>query len=271
MPASTTNSEAGRWLKAARERLGLSTREVERLSRMLAERKRNQEYSISHAWLTDIENGTFTPGLYKLYTLSTIYQCSLDRVLALFGIRIGDLGAEQLRIPLPHTRLLEQPFAGNNRPREIPVESVAGIRLTKTDLVSHMLFGLATLEATLFPRGRAEQAIYGYIGMEDFTLAPLIRPGSFVQIDSAQRTVEQAGWSGIFDRPIYFIELREEYACTWCEQREGHLILIPFPRPRRRIREVRFPADAEIVGRVTAVAMRIIEPRGNAGGTSERA
>ena len=46
--------EAGQRLKDVRERLGLSTRDVQRKSEQIAVEKRNQEYRISHAWLTDI-------------------------------------------------------------------------------------------------------------------------------------------------------------------------------------------------------------------------
>lgn len=37
------------------------------------------------------------------------------------------------------------------------------------------------------------------------------------------------------------------------------LLLIPYPQSRNQVREVRFPGDSEIVGRVTAVSMRIAE------------
>jgi hypothetical protein len=101
--------------------------------------------------------------------------------------------------------------------------------------------------------------VYGYVGTEDFTLFPLVRPGSFVQIDPNQKKVTRGSWQSEVDRPIYFIELRESYACSWCEAREGSLLLIPSAQARRPVREVRFPGDAEIVGRVTAVSMRIVE------------
>jgi type IV secretory pathway VirB2 component (pilin) len=98
---------------------------------------------------------------------------------------------------------------------------------------------------------------HGHRRGEDFTLFPLVRPGSFVEIDSGQTRVEHGGWNNEFDRPIYFVELRDSYVCSWCEPREGKLLLIPYPQSRSQVREVRFPRDSEIVGRVTAVSMRI--------------
>jgi transcriptional regulator with XRE-family HTH domain len=257
MPASSPNPEAGRRLRSARERLGLSIRDVERRSRALAEQKENQEYYISHAWLSEIERGELTPGIYKIYTLSTIYQYRFDEVLDFFGIRIRDLGREQLGQPLPLTHLI-----GTSDPlAEVAPEAIQGVRLDRTDLVSRMFSGLGRIESDLFPQGPAGGSVYGYVGTKDFTLFPLIRPGSFVEIDSSQRRIESARWGSVFERPIYFVELRDDYACSWCEEKDGSLLLIPFPQSGCRVREVRYPAQAGVIGRVTAVMMRIAESR----------
>jgi hypothetical protein len=103
----------------------------------------------------------------------------------------------------------------------------------------------------------------GYIGMQDHTLDPIIRPGSFVQIDSRQRTVPPVNWHDEHDRPVFFFELRDRYVCSWCELHGSQLILVPTPQSRGQARHVRYPDDATIVGRVTAVAMRIAEGRDN--------
>jgi hypothetical protein len=100
----------------------------------------------------------------------------------------------------------------------------------------------------------------GYVGLEDYTLYPLIRPGSFVEIDERQNKVKPGTWQNEFDRPIFFVELRDGYACSWCELDGNQLLLIPYPQSRRQIRQVRYPAEADIVGRVTAVTMTIALP-----------
>jgi transcriptional regulator with XRE-family HTH domain len=257
MAATPPNPDAGRHLRAARERLGLSTRDVERLSRLVAESKQNNEYYISHAWLSQIERGELTPGIFKIYTLSTVYQFRLDQVLRFFGIDLADLGREQLRQPLPNTHLVgvaESP-AGT---RPVTQDRVL---LERTDLVSRMFSGLERLQADLFPRATGASSVFGYVGTKDFTLFPLIRPGSFLEIDSSQRRIENTRWESEFERPIFFVELRDEYVCSWCEEKEGRLLLIPSPQSGRRVREVRYPAQADIVGRVTAVTMRIAEAK----------
>ena len=65
---------AGQKLKQLRERLGLTLREVEAHSQRLAQQKQNQDFFISRGWLNNIENGTNTPSLFKLYALGAIYR-----------------------------------------------------------------------------------------------------------------------------------------------------------------------------------------------------
>jgi hypothetical protein len=101
---------------------------------------------------------------------------------------------------------------------------------------------------------------YGFIGMSDFTMFPILRPGSIVQIDGSQRKLSHVKWQDEHDRPIYFVELRGEFICSRGEVREGHLLAIRAPNSICEIRRFVYPRDAEIVGRVTGVAMRLAEP-----------
>jgi transcriptional regulator with XRE-family HTH domain len=261
MLASTPSPEAGKRLRAERLRVRLSTREVEELSHAIARDKGNQEYSISHAWLTDIENGKFTPSIYKLYSLSLVYGLRYDEVLAFFGLRIGDIGKEQKSLRLPRTHLVGTALEPAESTVTVPLELREKIRLERTNLVSRMFERWGEVPLAFLQQMDLRHALYGYIGMEDYTLDPLVRPGSFVEIDARQKKVGAGNWQSEFDRPIYFVELRDGYVCSWCELDRGHLILVPYPRSRAPIRQVRYPVDADIVGRVTAITMRIAEPR----------
>jgi hypothetical protein len=88
----------------------------------------------------------------------------------------------------------------------------------------------------------------------------LHKPLAFVRIDPRQKKIPLLGWRTDHDRPIFFVELRERYACTWCEMHDGRLILVSSQRSNRRIQHVRYPADATIIGRVTGISMDIVEP-----------
>ncbi|MGB8889254.1 MAG: hypothetical protein WCC87_21180 [Candidatus Korobacteraceae bacterium] len=123
-----------------------------------------------------------------------------------------------------------------------------------------MFQGVREIPLFMLQQGDPRHSLYGYIGSEDYTLEPLIRPGSLVQIDARQTKINKSVWASEHDRPVYFTELRDNrYACSWCELDGSHLLLIPSPQSQMQIRHVRYPQDAEIVGRVTVVTMRIAE------------
>jgi hypothetical protein len=46
--------------------------------------------------------------------------------------------------------------------------------------------------------------------------------------------------------------------CSWCEIDRGRLVVIPHAQSRREVRVFDYPDQAEIVGRVTGVAMCIV-------------
>jgi hypothetical protein len=55
--------------------------------------------------VSDLENGKSKPRLAKFHSLSLIYECDINEILALFGLNIGDLDKEKGLIALPHTHL----------------------------------------------------------------------------------------------------------------------------------------------------------------------
>jgi hypothetical protein len=91
---------------------------------------------------------------------------------------------------------------------------------------------------------------------------PWVRPGALVQIDSRQKAIKTGGWRDESERPIYFVELRDSCACSWCDLDGNHLFLIPTSQSGRHIRRVRYPMDAEIVGLVTAIVMPMVDRQG---------
>lgn len=259
MQVDQPNLRAGQRLKAVRERLGLSTRDVERKSEQIAVEKRNQEYHISHAWLTDIEKGKFMPGLFKLYSLSAIYDRGFTEIASYFGMRIADLNRDRVLLGVPRTHLVPQEEDAGKQSVSLPVEFKPEFRFERTSLLSRVVEKWEEVPIGLLQHLDLRKSMYGYIGLEDLTLYPLIRPGSLVQIDPSQRKITLAQWRTEFERPIYFIELRNGYVCGWCQLDRGQLVIIPHPQSRQSVRQFAYPTQADVVGRVTGVAMRIVE------------
>jgi hypothetical protein len=103
---------------------------------------------------------------------------------------------------------------------------------------------------------------YAYVGSEDRTMYPLLLPGSFIQIDESRSKVEPGGWRSEFERPIYFVETRDGYSCCWCSLGNGSITLQSHPLSGVPVRVLRHPREAEVIGQVVGVAMRLGESPG---------
>lgn len=267
MVARRPSPSATEKLKELRVRLGLTTRDVEAKSQQIADDRHNREYYLSHAWVTDIENGQFKPSIFKIYSLSAIYHVGYTEVLSCFGLPISELGRYRASIGVPRTHLLGAETDLETEKVSLPVQFKPGFQLEKTNLLAQVVEKWDQIPVGFLQHLDLHKSVYGYIGLEDYTLYPLIRPGSLVQIDASQRKISTEKWKNEFDRPIYFVELRVGYVCSWCQVDSGQLIIIPHPHSLQAVRKFDHPSQAEIVGRVTGVAMRIVEER--AQGTAE--
>src|SRR5216684_4322363 len=49
------------------------------------------------------------------------------------------------------------------------------------------------------------------------------RPGSLVLVDPNQQEVRNSGWNNEYERPLYFVELRDGFRCCWCRCEDGQL------------------------------------------------
>lgn len=255
----------GEQLRELRNRLGVTTREVEEFSRTIAEDRQNEEFYISNAWLTQLENKNSIPSIYKLYSLSVIYRTKFNDLLAVFGIDLNATSRYQLALPLQHTHLTAFESPDPEKPVTFPVRFDKSFNLETTSLISRMVEVWGEVPVALIQRLDVRRSQYGYIGTQDYTMYPLLRPGSFVQIESHPVRMQAGEWRTEYDRPIYFVELRDGYACSWCEVRGSQLTLLPHPLSGCTIRQFAYPSEAEIVGQVTGVAMRLVptEPNGD--------
>jgi transcriptional regulator with XRE-family HTH domain len=249
---------AGEQLRELRNRLGVTTREVEEFSRSIAEDRKNEEFYISNAWLTQLENKNSIPSIYKLYSLSVIYRARFTDLLKVFGIDLNDTPRYQLALPLENTHLVAFEEPEGDRAVTFPVRFDKGFTLETTSLISRMVEVWGEVPVAMLKKLDVRHCQYGYIGTDDYSMYPLLRPGSFVQIESHAARLQSSEWRTEFDRPIYFIELRDGYACSWCEMRGSQLTLIPHPLSSCTIRQFAYPSEAEIIGQVTGVAMRLV-------------
>jgi hypothetical protein len=250
--------EAGLKLKRVRERLNLRFRDVEEASAKIAVRRGNDEFIVALSRLADIENKGTIPSLYRLYSLCVIYRLDLAQVLEWYGISLSGLPADASIFEHEKTHLVG--FRPEEGEVQVPIALDPGLDLSRTVFLSRLIQKWGTVPLMLLNNVDLKEHRYGFIGTEDWSMFPLIQPGSLVVIDDTRRKIATSGWTSEFDRPIYFLEHREGYACGWVSLKEGQLILQPHPASQCDPEAFLYPQEIEVIGQVTGVAMSLETP-----------
>src|SRR6516164_8491062 len=194
----------GEYLRELRSRLGITTRDVSELSQRIADREANSEFHISNAWLTQLENSDSVPSIFKLYSLAAIYRVKFTDLLLFFGLDLQKIAHHQLASPLPNTHLTNLEVYDTEKTVSFPVRFDRSFDLDNTNLLTRMVEIWGEVPIALLQQLDLRHNLYGYIGLQDFTLHPLLRPGTFVQVDQRVRRIQPQRWRTEFDRPIYF-------------------------------------------------------------------
>src|ERR1700690_4442222 len=141
----------GEQLKELRNRLGVTTREVEEFSRTIAEDSQNEEFYISNAWLTQLENKNSVPSIYKLYSLSVIYRTKFNDLLAIFGVDLNASTRYQLALPLQNTHLAPQEAPDPEASITFPIRFDKSFSLDKTSLLARMVETWGEVPVAMLP------------------------------------------------------------------------------------------------------------------------
>lgn len=245
-------------LRAIREELGLTLRDVETASERIARRRDNEEYLIPISRLSDFETKGVIPSIYRLYSLAAIYRCNFRDILSWYGVEPEVSLSDMEAAPPPLSHLTEA--LSNTRTVEMPVRMDPGFDPKKTSNLGRMVESWGAVPFIYLERLSKLQFTYGYVGTEDQTMFPILPPGSFIQVDETRNRVRKGGWRSEYERPIYFVETREGHTCCWCAVDKEEIILQSHPLSPVRPKVVP-KAEAEIVGQVVGVAMRLAESR----------
>jgi hypothetical protein len=141
---------------------------------------------------------------------------------------------------------------------QIPISLDPGIDLRRTTHLSRMIQRWGKLPLMLLNGSMdLKNHRYGFVGTEDWSMYPLLQPGSLVVIDETRIKLADNVWTNEFERPIYFFEHRKGYACCWCNLAGDHLVLQPHPASQCTPEVYEYPGQIDVIGQVIAVAMRL--------------
>jgi transcriptional regulator with XRE-family HTH domain len=248
---------AGLNLRGLRERLGLTMREVEGASLRIAARHANDELAVCPSRLSDIETKGLVPSIFRLYSLSIIYRCDLREILAWYGIDLS-LSAADLHLSLPPKSHVEESLRSTPTVA-IPTRLDPSFDPRRSTNLSRMVEQWGLVPLAHLANLSSDKYMYGYVGSEDFTMYPLLPPGTFLQVDESKDKIVQGMWRSELERPLYFVETREGYTCCWCSLKGELIVLQPHPLSPVPVKMLRHPQEAEVIGQVVGIALKLGE------------
>jgi len=246
---------AGQRLRVIRERLGLTIREVEGATIQLARIKNSDEFAINLSRLSDFETKGVVPSVFRIYSLAIIYKIDFLEIVSWYGIDFDESSGLRNLIPIPKTHKAE--LLQHVSKLNVPVRLEPIFEINKTSNLGRLIERWGVVPLAFLQQLADAKFTYGYIGEEDFTMYPLIMPGSFIQIDESKDKVRKGRWRSERERPLYFVESREGFTCCWCEIVGRQIVLQSHPLSPVPVRTLRHPQDAEVVGQVIGVAMNL--------------
>jgi hypothetical protein len=249
--------ESGLEMKKIREKLLLRYRDVSEASQRIARQHGNAEFAIGLSRLADIENKGTVPSIYRMYSLAAIYSMELKNLLAIFGVNLSQLPADSLRLAFPHTRAAL--FDPNGKLAvEMPLNTQGfNLDVRATSYLSRQIHKWGKLPVLLLQSLDLRNQRYAFIGTEDWSMHPLVRPGSFVQIDESRRQIKRDTSAHDFERPIYFLEHRHGFRCGWCTLTGHWMIVQSHPASTVPPAIFKYPGEVDVIGQIVAVAMRL--------------
>jgi transcriptional regulator with XRE-family HTH domain len=242
----------GEKLKQVREKLSLTYRDVEQASRQVAARRGSDEFVIALSRLADIENKGTAPSIHRLYTLCAIYRLDYEEVLRWYGVPRELLESEAVQIGLHSTHLAQ--FTQTSQVT-VPWPSDCEIDLKKTTFLSHLIRQWGKMPLSFLNDLDLRHYRFGFIGLDDWSMYPVLHPGSLVVIDHSKRKIAASGWTNELDRPIYFLEHRGGYVCGWCSSMGESIVVQPHPASQQPPVIFKSQAGVDVIGQVIGVAM----------------
>jgi len=237
-------------LKTLRNKRNITVREVEQASRRIADVKGDKRFCISNGWLAQLENGVSEPSICKLFSLSVIYRVNFLDLVRLYNVDVDEKEKYEPVADPYLTQLISHNRDGDGQ-LSIQNEHLATTLMPEFDAIDPL--------QTAVDGNHVPCIVYGHLGLADFTMYPMIRPNALLRIDTSQQKLTAVAWRNEYERPIFFIELRDAYACGWCELQGNQLLIIPHQSSPAGVRRFTYPREAEIVGRVVGYSTYFVD------------
>ena len=254
------SKDVGFRLKRIREKLGLTQEAIQDASQEIARTEGRPDFAIRHSHLSVIENANSIPNIFKLFSLCAIYHLDLTEVLGWYGLHIEKLAKYQDLVKIENTRLVNMrvELMQGGKTMVAPSRLDPSFDPLNTNFLSRMVQTWKEVPVGLVARLDMKHRAYAFVGLNDYMMYPLIKPGSFVELDVNRKTISSEGWKSEFERPIYLLETRYRYSICWASKVKDRLHLIPHPLSPCKPETLKYPDEVDVVGQVIGVTMRLV-------------
>jgi len=234
-----------------RSRLGLTVRDVEHSSRLIAKKLDDPRYILAKSVISNIENHNKVPGIFKTVSLSLIYGCSIQEILYIFGFdAYKENDYSDCVKSNPGTHPVD--FLGQNRLFNIPLRFDPAFSNQNTLLLNRVIQEWDIVPLEFFNTMDFKTFLYFHIGKEDNIMYPMLQPHSIVKVDTRLTQVLPGPWKNEYERPLYMISSQDGYRCGWCMLEGGDIILLPHSLSQMPHERYRLGKEGSVMGQVVA-------------------
>ncbi len=230
-------------------------RNVDVASAKISAKHGSPEFWIPPSRLSDIETKGIVPSIYRFYSLSVIHRKDIRVLLSWFGVELDGMAKDISVFTPPYSHYLTA--LKNCRSIKMPTRFDLVPDDRSTGNLERMVEKWGVIPFAYLEQLVSHEYSYAFIGTEDLTMYPILLPGTFLQVDESKTNIARGGWKSEYERPIYFVETRQGHVCCWCSVNHREITLLPHPLSPVAARILRYPRDAEVIGQVVGVAMRI--------------
>jgi hypothetical protein len=204
--------------------------------------------------LAAVEAGA-VPSIYKIFSLAACFRVPYQQMLFVFDLDV--IEAEQAILPEQAALLEKETIAGPLSPAETPVQYQPNlgkrISLAETQLLDTESQAWVIVPMSLRSRLQPRRFSYALMGLEDDSMGDFIPSGSLVEVDTDQNQIQRFSWRSPRERPIYLTWHEKGYSCSWCQQDQQELLLVPHHASHHPIQRFKIPRQASVIGRAVNI------------------
>lgn len=248
---------AGKVLRRLREMWGLSTRDIEAKSSLIAEHWQDKAYFIDASYFNKIETGQ-----------QPILNVSMGKAVSMMEILSRGSGTLLKLCRPPRGHILVEDFLGGPSSTGVIDEgrlaegvsqllAVADLSIAiPNNTTLKMLPDVYDMRAP-HPFQDRKRYLRVIVGKSDLCLYPYVLPGTLLIVDREYRRIpKDREFDNEFQRPIFLVDTHDGYFCCWCELVDDTdmVRIVQFPTGKLPSRSLHQPlklgAQIEIVGAV---------------------